>query len=163
ETRQSGILQSLGLWRLTTALFSGLSALLAFIIVVEEEPQTVQQDERLFVVLLSPTSDSRSPTPAVLRSRDGFARISIPNLEAAAPIEEPATSDRQLWLIEEGRDPVSLGLLPDGDVVEVALNEELTAALSSGVTIAVSLEPSGGSPTGVPTGPVLATGALTAL
>ena len=32
--------------------------------------------------------------------------------------------------------------------------------LADGATFAVSLEPSGGSPTGLPTGPVIASGAL---
>ncbi|MEO1162117.1 MAG: anti-sigma factor, partial [Pseudomonadota bacterium] len=32
--------------------------------------------------------------------------------------------------------------------------------LGDGITLAVSLEPAGGSPTGTPTGPVIATGKL---
>lgn len=57
--------------------------------------------------------------------------------------------DYELWLIPAGGSPVPVGLVRDGD---------LTAALDtlpSGATLAITLEPEGGSPTGEPTGPVL--------
>ncbi|MFM2355642.1 MAG: hypothetical protein RLZZ528_1378 [Pseudomonadota bacterium] len=57
--------------------------------------------------------------------------------------------DYQLWLIPAGQAPVPMGLIREGD-----LSVEL-AALPAGATLAVSLEPEGGSPTGQPTGPVL--------
>lgn len=60
-----------------------------------------------------------------------------------------AGQDYQLWLIPAGQVPVPMGLIRDGD-----LSVEL-AALPPGTTLAVSLEPLGGSPTGQPTGPVL--------
>lgn len=61
----------------------------------------------------------------------------------------PSGQDYQLWVIPPGQAPASLGLLRD-DPVRVALAE-----LGPGTTLAVSLEPAGGSPTGQPTGPVL--------
>jgi anti-sigma-K factor RskA len=47
--------------------------------------------------------------------------------------------------------------------VTLALPTELTALAKDNAVLAVSLEPAGGSTTGVPTGPVIATGKLTAL
>ena len=69
----------------------------------------------------------------------------------------------QMWLIPEGADaPISLGVIPDGSeaVFEVppALRDQLTAAL-----FAISDEPTGGSPTGQPTGAVLAAGPIQTL
>ena len=58
-------------------------------------------------------------------------------------------NDYQLWLIPAGQAPVPLGLIREAD-----LTIEL-ASLPAGTTLAVSLEPAGGSPTGQPTGPVL--------
>lgn len=60
----------------------------------------------------------------------------------------------QLWLLRDGdQAPLSLGLLP------IHAGEEIRAqardAIISGTGLAVSLEPAGGSPTGLPTGPVL--------
>ena len=66
----------------------------------------------------------------------------------------------ELWLIAEGADaPVSLGVLPDDPSVTIEVSEELLALLEGG-TLAVSDEPPGGSPTGLPTGAVLAAGQI---
>jgi anti-sigma-K factor RskA len=40
------------------------------------------------------------------------------------------------------------------------LAAEIAAALRQGTVLAISVEPAGGSPTGQPTGPVIASGAL---
>jgi anti-sigma-K factor RskA len=64
----------------------------------------------------------------------------------------------ELWLIAEGAPvPVSLGVVPDDGRVTLALPQALSAAVAGG-TLAVSDEPPGGSPTGQPTGAVLALG-----
>jgi anti-sigma-K factor RskA len=55
----------------------------------------------------------------------------------------------QLWVIAPGTAPVSLGLLADQPLVVTY------PAPSEGWVLAVSLEPEGGSPTGLPTGPVI--------
>lgn len=69
----------------------------------------------------------------------------------------------ELWLIADGAPaPVSLGVLPERDRVEISLTSDLTAQLQGG-TLAISDEPPGGSPTGVPTGDVLAAAPLVAL
>lgn len=68
-----------------------------------------------------------------------------------------ASNSLQLWAIPVGAKPVSLGLLDSKAVTQVS-NGNVT--LSRGVTIAISLEPQGGSPTGQPTGPVVYSGVL---
>jgi anti-sigma-K factor RskA len=67
--------------------------------------------------------------------------------------------DHQLWLIAGANAPVSLGVLPDSGVIALAVSPELQAQLK-GATLAISDEPDGGSPTGQPTGAVLATGVV---
>ncbi|MEI4470130.1 anti-sigma factor [Frigidibacter sp. MR17.24] len=61
----------------------------------------------------------------------------------------PGRGAYQLWVIRAGQ-PRSLGLLGAAETV-------VSASLAPGDVLAVSLEPAGGSPTGLPTGPVLAT------
>ncbi|MBS8229136.1 anti-sigma factor [Vannielia litorea] len=62
----------------------------------------------------------------------------------------------ELWLIAEGAPaPVSLGVLPEAEDVRIAVPEALRASFTGG-TLAISDEPPGGSPTGAPTGDVLA-------
>lgn len=68
---------------------------------------------------------------------------------------------RELWIIPADGAPRSAGLLGATDQPSaVALEGELYRLAQTGVTLAVSLEPPGGSPTGQPTGPVIASGAL---
>lgn len=57
----------------------------------------------------------------------------------------------QLWVIAPGASPVSLGLLEDRPlVIDYPVPPD-------GFVFAVSVEPTGGSPTGLPTGPVILT------
>ena len=58
----------------------------------------------------------------------------------------------QLWLIAGEADPVSLGLVPESGQIDIPRPE----GLAVGVVFAVSDEPEGGSPTGQPTGEILA-------
>lgn len=64
--------------------------------------------------------------------------------------------DYEVWVIAPDSAPVSLGLFRGAEAA-------LSAEVSEGWTLALSLEPEGGSTTGAPTGPVLAAAALTAL
>lgn len=68
---------------------------------------------------------------------------------------------RELWLIQGENAPVSLGLLAPGQVVALTVPDALRPALA-GALLAISDEPEGGSPTGQPTGAVLAAGPITA-
>jgi anti-sigma-K factor RskA len=69
----------------------------------------------------------------------------------------PQGQVQELWIIAPDAAPVSLGLL-DGQSLTVPYPQA-----PAGWTLAVSLEPAGGSPTGAPTGPVLAAGTITDL
>jgi anti-sigma-K factor RskA len=69
----------------------------------------------------------------------------------------------ELWLIPAGDKPYSLGLIEPGRPVRLDVPRDLVARLGADVTLAVSMEPPGGSPTGQPTGPVIASGKLTSL
>jgi len=66
----------------------------------------------------------------------------------------------ELWVLPAQGNPVSLGLLPTAGDHHRALTAAQRAALAGAKQLAVSLEPSGGSPTGLPTGPVLHVAAL---
>ena len=69
----------------------------------------------------------------------------------------------ELWLIPAGGKPLPVGLLNTVFLSVFVLPAALAAQTASGATLAVSLEPHGGSPTGAPTGPVIGAGKLTAL
>ncbi|AKC69532.1 anti-sigma factor [Pandoraea oxalativorans] len=67
----------------------------------------------------------------------------------------------ELWLVQGDAKPVPLGVFDPAQTVTIPLSRTTAAALrGAAAVLAVSLEPPGGSPTGQPTGPVIATGAL---
>ncbi|MBO6851455.1 MAG: anti-sigma factor [Marinobacter sp.] len=63
--------------------------------------------------------------------------------------------DYELWVVPAEGNPLSLGVVLVGDVLQVELTDEARTMLHESRTLAISLEPEGGSPTGAPTGPVL--------
>ena len=76
--------------------------------------------------------------------------------------EMPAERAREIWVIAGEAPPRSLGLLEMADVTVIRVPEEMRAQMA-GAVLAISDEPLGGSPTGAPTGAVLAAGPVTAL
>lgn len=64
--------------------------------------------------------------------------------------------DHELWLIAPGAAPVSLGVLGDEPL------RVTTPRPPAGWVLAVSVEPTGGSTTGAPTGPVIMTAEISA-
>ncbi|WP_148861202.1 anti-sigma factor [Marinobacter fonticola] len=73
---------------------------------------------------------------------------------AATPAE--GNQDYELWVVPDDGNPMSLGVIPVGkDTLQITLSPEARAALEASKTLAISLEPKGGSTTGAPTGPIL--------
>ncbi len=66
----------------------------------------------------------------------------------------------ELWIIVGNDKPQSLGVIDLHGSQAHRVAPALRSRLTSGATLAVSLEPAGGSPTGQPTGPVVAAGTL---
>lgn len=66
-----------------------------------------------------------------------------------------AGKDYELWVVPENGQPLSLGVMQLGGVYQVPLDDRAREVLSRSRTLAISLEPKGGSPTGAPTGPIL--------
>ena len=82
-------------------------------------------------------------------------------VKAIAPIALAPDRALELWMLPDRGNPRSLGLVsivsPAG-VARIELPTAADQALQSISALAISLEPAGGSPTGLPTGPVLYTG-----
>lgn len=76
----------------------------------------------------------------------------------------PPGQSLELWLLPAGAmAPTSLGVVPVEARFTVALPEALARRVTPGAAILVSQEAEGGSPTGLPQGPVLASGAVSEL
>jgi anti-sigma-K factor RskA len=138
--------RSLTRWRMATALVGAAAAALAGIVVIDRMQPAPQTE---FVAVLT----TQGEKPAFVASVDvAKGTISVRRVADAAP----ADKSYELWAIEPNQAPKSLGV-----VEQVNLSRPMAVAPAN-VTLAISLEPKGGSPTGAPTGPVVYTGALVA-
>lgn len=113
-----------------------------------------------------------APQPPLIATIDGGghhhfvatldgARGSIAVVPAAYAAD--ATRVPELWLIPADGKPRPLGLLHADRPVTLTISPDLLPHATRDAVLAVSLEPQGGSPTGQPTGPVIASGKLTFL
>ena len=78
----------------------------------------------------------------------------------AAPAAFASGHAPELWLIPAGGKPISVGMITPDAPTTIALDPSLLAKLGPTAALAVSVEPVGGSPTGQPTGAVIAKGAI---
>ena len=78
----------------------------------------------------------------------------------AAPATLAQGRAPELWLIPAGQKPIAVGMISRDQPTTLALAPALLAQLGPTAALAVSVEPPGGSPTGQPTGPVIAKGAI---
>lgn len=75
----------------------------------------------------------------------------------------PAEKVPELWLIPPGDKPHSLGVVDVAHPVSITIPAALRDAFTLQAAVAISVEPRGGSPTGQPTGPVVAKGGIASL
>jgi len=138
----------LNIWRGATFLAGALAAGLAAIAVLDRTAVQPVEGGRYVAVV-----DSDGHEPALIAEVDTAAGIiRIRSLRA----ETPEGKSLELWHVEEGKQPRSLGVLQAG--IDAQTIEE-TAGPVAGL-LAVSVEPEGGSPSGAPTGPIVYTGRL---
>jgi anti-sigma-K factor RskA len=117
---------------------------------------------------LTPVGQQQTPGSMIaeVAAQDGTIRV--------ATLYDPATGELkinrvegttaagrsfELWLIEGENNPVSLGVLPDTTKATIEIANQLSSKMPN-ATLAISDEPAGGSPTGQPTGAVLAIGKI---
>jgi anti-sigma-K factor RskA len=124
----------------------------------------------LAVALLKPVPESpqgalvvvlagQDAKPALLASTDRSSRYL--SVAAIAPISLSSDRALELWMLPDQGNPRSLGLVSavaPGGIARIALPATAEQVLKDIPALAVSLEPAGGSPTGLPTGPVLYSG-----
>lgn len=73
-------------------------------------------------------------------------------------VKQPEPKSLEVWIIDEGKPPQSVGILPDNGNGEIVVSAGLRRLFAEGKTIAITVEPFGGAPEGKPTGPVIAAG-----
>jgi len=132
-------------WRRTTAFTAAAALALAVGLGVVLQPVPAPTHTAVF-------ADAQGRPVWIVDARLPEGRLALRALPAAIP---PPGKAYELWMLPAGGPPVSLGLLPATGQTEVALGPGQGSRLTTAAGIAVSLEPEGGSPTGLPTGPVV--------
>jgi anti-sigma-K factor RskA len=157
-------------WRRMTVVMGAIAALLALYIglaqfapglvplgprtpVVAQSEGPAQLGARLVAVL------QQEPTaPAFLLTVDPQSRTLVVRRVSATP---EAGRSYELWLISsQFPTPKSLGVVGNDEFTQRQIPGNFDVATLRAASYAVSLEPAGGSPSGVPTGPVLFTGKI---
>lgn len=151
KVEKAGIWSSLAFWRgLTVAAFAALALYIALPLV--SPPPPAAQAERLVASLAPQQSDVHYFVVYDARTKDiGLSHVTG---------ERAADRDFELWVIEGSQPPQSVGVIPAGSNVHLAVSQDIQQKIASGAVFAITLEPKGGSSTGAPTGPVVAAGDL---
>ena len=126
---------------LLAALFGGLAMAAAIFLAVIYLPVLIAPGD----IVATLTGENQPLTVTATYAGDS-GRLTV--TRSAGPAAATG-KDYELWIIPEGQTAISLGLLRDQ-----ALVAEISA-LPPGTTLAVTLEPAGGAPGGVATGPIL--------
>lgn len=132
------------LWRWATAMATAaLMVMLVYAPFLREQTVylgVVQNEQAEPVWLLNTSAQERELTLKALPA------ISTVGLD----------QDYELWILPSSGAPVALAIMPtEGAELRVRLSNDEVRVLLESRSLAISLEPKGGSPTGQPTGPVV--------
>jgi anti-sigma-K factor RskA len=152
ERRKSvvaGAWQRLSFWR-SLAAFASVAALGLALLLASPRPAAPP-----VVVVLAPTGAAASAAAAPIvasLSGDGTVLVTRP----IVPVALRPDRSLELWAVpKDGAAPRSLGVLPTGSGATVALRGNALAGVD---TLAVTIAPLGGSPSGTPTMPIVYAG-----
>jgi len=157
--------RSLAAWRAAAASAGAIAAALAVALVWPHTPAPLSGGP-----LVASTAEHAQPaleqvmTARMVGATGPTVFVAVVDPQSHVIVVTPATvsvtkgRSPELWLIPAGGKPIALGLAAFGR--SVRLNPDVQIGDPTRAILAVSMEPLGGSPTGQPTGPVVATGAL---
>jgi len=162
---RAGLWDNLAFWRGMGLAASGAAAVLvaAVALVSPQPPVPAPAPVVLKVpstdmaeVYLAVLSDPKTNKPLLLVTAGRRAdQMQVRTLDPSIRV---SGKDLELWALPAGGVPTSLGLVGDAERSLVKLASAADQSLANVPTLAISLEPKGGSPTGRATGPVLAVG-----
>lgn len=154
------------LWR-GIAVASSIAATLLLALVVTSRPAAVPGAQAPQIAQTVPASTPRPLLVAQIAPVENGAPVAAVfdpatgNLRVGAAALVDADHSPELWVIPAGGTPYSLGVLHSTQPTAVAISSADRKRFAAGATLAVTIEPVGGSPSGKPTGAVVAQGALT--
>ena len=151
---RSGWWNSLSLWR--GLAFAGTAAAAIALAQIGPAPTPPGAPPQMLVAALA-GADGKPLLSAAYDPMRGAVVLT------PATQRDDAGKSPELWVIEGDKPPRSLGVIDIHGPNAHAISSQRLAGLKAGAVLAISIEPFGGSPTGLPTGPVVATGKLSAV
>jgi anti-sigma-K factor RskA len=148
--------RKVSLWRGYSAAATALAASLALFVVTrpaDKAPAPPPAPAPLIAMMEA----EGSPTKLVA-TYDPASRMLL--VAPAAGVAAVPGHAHELWLIPADGKPRPMGLLEPGAPRRMAIPPAILGEMKAEVTLALSVEPSGGSPSGLPTGPIVAAGKL---
>ena len=157
--RGTGWWASLGFWRGLAVTSTAFVLVLASFIGVAPRPEPP-------MATVAVMSDEKAQ-PAMVVSWQQMKTMREPHIRVKILQDHPtmaAGTAWELWMLPGGdQKPVSLGLVGTEPTQELTIPQKFAALIDGAWGLAMSVEPGGGSPTGLPTGPVLYKGQCTKL
>ena len=143
-------------WRRLAGFATGLAAACVVAVVLLLARRPVVSAPLLTARLEPPASEEvLADAPVYTATVDRGRRSVVLTAVGPGPVDPRA---RELWVITKPGGPLPVGVITHDR--PLSLPATVVAAVRAGAVLAVSLEPPGGSPTGLPTGPVIASGVL---
>ncbi len=145
---EGGFWNRLGFWR-------GFAALAVVAVIVLSSLLVQQTDEQVAgVTYVAALSSGETDAEFVVLYEAETASLKVTQTGGV----KPTGKDYELWFIDGDGPAISIGLVDGEGVKAPFIPDHLKGQYKEGLSLAVSLEPTGGSPTGVATGPVIAIG-----
>jgi anti-sigma-K factor RskA len=151
--RLSGLWDNLAVWRSVTAGALAVAVIAVGVNVLQPAPTPSALANQLVAALEEEGSSVKFV--ALYDGSTGMVRLT-----ALAGSVAP-DKDFELWAIQGDGKPQSMGVIPANARSEVGMSPQIAAGWGEGSVLAITLEPKGGSPSGAPTGPIVAKGAVT--
>lgn len=161
--RPESLWSSISFWRGFSAIASMAAAALAVIVVLPPpappKPSGFQNAVANGPFMAAPVvGESGAVVAAAYNPKDSIVVVT-----PTGKVALTAAQSMELWIIVGDKAPRSLGVIDPANPSLHRMPADVRKELAAGAALAISIEPRGGSPTGAPTGPVVAQGKLTAI
>jgi anti-sigma-K factor RskA len=157
----AGLRRKVATWRRATfgSLALAAASLAAVAIVASQPPVVITKTAPVSTPLLNANLQTTGGQPLFVAAYDPERKALI--ITSLVPPGTDPEHVHELWIIPADGQPHSLGMVEPGTSKRVPMAGDMAPMMVEGGTLAISVEPPGGSPTKTaPSGPVAATGKL---
>lgn len=156
EMKKPSIWERAGFWQ-----GASFAMMMLIVVTLVNVDRLLEQPEVPIAQYVTVLATESSQAAWIVRMYPDTQKVTVQTLKPTQPGLRKAF---ELWMLPGGgAAPKSVGLLPVSGEKTLELDSPLFQVLLNTNTLAVSLEPTGGSPTGLPTGPVVYTGKINSI